>query len=162
MQSVDHMLNEQLLQADSDEYAYLLELLGGVQVNNGSTQELVESSAKAKDILSQSSLALQPNPEKHAAPQDQSTQQRMVKEIHDIFPEYDVEFVRACFLHIGWNLEAVSNALLNDSLPHSLWKMHKSCTEKATLAHPSPAMARLQNYGALQTFRGLHILLLFL
>lgn len=147
-------MNEKLLQADSDEYAYLLALLGGVQGNNASTQGHIEFSAPEKHVLSQSSLPLQHNPKANTAPQGQSTRQRMVQEIQDIFPSHDVEFLHACLVNNGWNLEAVSNALLSDSLPSSLRKMKNSCTVKPSLAHPSPAMAGLPNYGALQTRNG--------
>lgn len=150
MQSVEELIDDKVLEADEDEYAYLSAILGGGKEDGSITQhsQRTTSSASAMHILSRTGPAVKPTNDLHEARPDLATQKRMIRAIHDIFPTYSADFLDACFQNIGWQLEAVTNALLSDSLPDSLQQMKVDRAESLLIAPPAPSVALMASYGA--------------
>lgn len=121
LQLVDQSINDHLLHADSNEYAYLLALIGDPGWDRPGTQKFASLSSRASGMHVLSSIS-KPSQRSavSASTSGTASEQQIVKGLQQMFPGCDSDFLHACCQSIGWNLEKVANALLTNSLPAPL------------------------------------------
>eukprot|EP00892_Ulva_mutabilis_P006445 jgi/Ulvmu1/4172/UM019_0151.1 len=149
LQLVDQFINDSLMDADHDEYAYLLALVGQNGDNAACRPHAAMPPAMSTmKVLSSMCSAPQRRDDAPASSLDAS-QRRMLKVLQDMLPDHSPSFLHACCQCIGWNIENVANALLTNALPVPLQQLDRTCVGEGT-RDAVPAKPNVPNYGRRQ------------
>lgn len=122
LQSVEQLISAKVLEAGTEECAYLYALVGDVPLFGNALETKHQVDPLESKVHPHSGTNSDPRSDTlgHIHQAANRTQSRLIMELTAMFPAYNSADIQSCFEQIGWDLEDVTNALLSHALPESI------------------------------------------